>query len=166
MSGDWAWEEADKISKGPLTHGAVVRSERVLYASLGNVQNHVRRAHRNALAVIGFLAIPKADAANQDSPTFRRQLTHSTLLHILSSLEPHMRRPRVTLWLGEGPRNDCVFVQKPHRSRSHGGFKYLEVAQVQAFLNFEDELRPYPCALVRWFYVNKYIDHHPHELAF
>jgi Plavaka transposase len=31
-----------------------------LYAGIGNVQNHVRRAHRNALAVIAFLAIPKS----------------------------------------------------------------------------------------------------------
>jgi len=31
-----------------------------LYASIGNAQNHVWRAHRNALAIIGFLAIPKS----------------------------------------------------------------------------------------------------------
>lgn len=31
-----------------------------LYAGIGNAQNHVRRAHRNALAVIAFLAIPKS----------------------------------------------------------------------------------------------------------
>lgn len=31
-----------------------------LYGAVGNSQNHVRRAHRNALAVIGFLAIPKS----------------------------------------------------------------------------------------------------------
>jgi hypothetical protein len=31
-----------------------------LYASIGNVHNNVRRAHRNAVAVIGFLAIPKS----------------------------------------------------------------------------------------------------------
>jgi hypothetical protein len=31
-----------------------------LYAEIGNAQNHVRRAHRNALAVIAFLAIPKS----------------------------------------------------------------------------------------------------------
>ena len=31
-----------------------------LYASVGNVHNNVRRAHRNAVAVIGFLAIPKS----------------------------------------------------------------------------------------------------------
>ena len=31
-----------------------------LYASVGNVQNQVWQAHRNALAIIGFLAIPKS----------------------------------------------------------------------------------------------------------
>lgn len=31
-----------------------------LYAGIGNAQNHVRRAHRNALTVVGFLAIPKS----------------------------------------------------------------------------------------------------------
>lgn len=32
-----------------------------LYASLGNVHNSIRRAHRNAVALIGFLAIPKSE---------------------------------------------------------------------------------------------------------
>jgi hypothetical protein len=31
-----------------------------LYASIGNVQNHVRQAHRNAVSLVGFLAIPKS----------------------------------------------------------------------------------------------------------
>jgi hypothetical protein len=31
-----------------------------LYAGIGNAQNHVRRADRNALAVVAFLAIPKS----------------------------------------------------------------------------------------------------------
>lgn len=31
-----------------------------LYLSIGNVKNNVRRAHRNAIAIIGFLAIPKS----------------------------------------------------------------------------------------------------------
>ena len=30
-----------------------------LYLSIGNVHNSVRRAHRNAVALIAFLAIPK-----------------------------------------------------------------------------------------------------------
>lgn len=32
-----------------------------LYASIGNVHNTVRRAHRDAVAVIGFLAMPKSE---------------------------------------------------------------------------------------------------------
>jgi hypothetical protein len=31
-----------------------------LYLSIGNVRNPVRRAHRNAVIPIGFLAIPKS----------------------------------------------------------------------------------------------------------
>ncbi len=31
-----------------------------LYASLGNVHNPVRRAHRNAVSLLGFLSIPKS----------------------------------------------------------------------------------------------------------
>lgn len=31
-----------------------------LYASLGNAQNHLRRAHKGAVTVIGFLSIPKS----------------------------------------------------------------------------------------------------------
>jgi hypothetical protein len=32
-----------------------------LYASIGNVQNQVRRAHRNAVSLLAFLAIPKGN---------------------------------------------------------------------------------------------------------
>jgi len=32
-----------------------------LYASLGNVHNNVRRAHRDAIALVGFLSIPKSE---------------------------------------------------------------------------------------------------------
>jgi hypothetical protein len=35
-----------------------------LYASIGNVQNHVRRAHRNAVSLVGFLAIPKSEESS------------------------------------------------------------------------------------------------------
>ena len=30
-----------------------------VYLSVGNVHNHVRRAHRNAVVLLGFLPIPK-----------------------------------------------------------------------------------------------------------
>jgi hypothetical protein len=35
-----------------------------LYASIGNIHNNVRRAHRNGVALIGFLAIPKSKAVS------------------------------------------------------------------------------------------------------
>ena len=78
MSGDWAWKEADIIAKDPGTHGAllvplILGSDKTtvsvatgqneyypVYLSIGNVRNSVRRAHRNALVLLGFLAIPKS----------------------------------------------------------------------------------------------------------
>ncbi|KAF8258966.1 hypothetical protein EI94DRAFT_1774043 [Lactarius quietus] len=74
MSGNWAWEQADIIAKDPETHGSmfvpiILRSDKTmvsvatgqnpLYALIGNVQNHVRRAHRNVVSLVGFLAVPK-----------------------------------------------------------------------------------------------------------
>jgi hypothetical protein len=68
----------DKISQDESTHGAmfapvVLRSDKTtvsvatgqndyypLYISLSNVHNTVRRAHRNAVSLLGFLAIPKS----------------------------------------------------------------------------------------------------------
>lgn len=32
-----------------------------VYLSIGNVRNHVRRAHKHALVLIGFLPIPKGN---------------------------------------------------------------------------------------------------------
>jgi hypothetical protein len=67
----------DKIAEDEETHGAmfvpvVLGSDKTtvsvatghneyypLYASAGNLHNDARRAHRNGVSVIGFLAIPK-----------------------------------------------------------------------------------------------------------
>lgn len=32
-----------------------------VYMSIGNIHNNVRRAHRNGLVLLGFLAIPKSE---------------------------------------------------------------------------------------------------------
>lgn len=66
------------IAEDPDTHGAmfapvILGSDKTtvsvatghteyypLYASLGNVFNNVRRAHRDAVTVVGFLCIPKS----------------------------------------------------------------------------------------------------------
>ncbi|EMD31614.1 hypothetical protein CERSUDRAFT_69258 [Gelatoporia subvermispora B] len=116
MSGDWAWKQADKIAEDPATHGSmfvpiILGSDKTtvsvatgqneyypLYVSIGNVHNNVRRAHRNALVLIGFLAIPKTDKQFSNDPLFRkfrRQLVHSSLAAILELLKPGMTKPEV-----------------------------------------------------------------------
>ena len=70
-----------------------------LYMSIGNISNAVRRAHRNAVVVIGFLAIPKSDRRDTDNKLFRqfrRQLFHSSLSAILRPLRQAMSVPEVT----------------------------------------------------------------------
>ncbi|KAG0703375.1 hypothetical protein DFH29DRAFT_981942 [Suillus ampliporus] len=60
MSGNWAWDQADEIAKDPSTLGSTFGNNEYypLYASIGNIHNNVRRAHRNGLVIIGFLAMP------------------------------------------------------------------------------------------------------------
>ncbi|THG93390.1 hypothetical protein EW026_g7829, partial [Hermanssonia centrifuga] len=117
MSGDWAWEQADLIAEDPMTHGAmfcpiILGSDKTtvsvatgqndyypLYMSLGNVWNNVRKAHRNAVILIAFLAIPKTEKQYANDPAFRqfrRNLFHQTLSEILSPLRPAMSEPEVT----------------------------------------------------------------------
>ncbi|KAI9431281.1 hypothetical protein H4582DRAFT_2113489 [Lactarius indigo] len=105
MSGDWAWREADIIANNPETRGAmlvpiILSSDKTtvsvatghneyypVYMLIGNVRNNVRRAHRNAVILLGFLAIPKTDKWHTDDNEFRkfrRQLFHSSLTQILS----------------------------------------------------------------------------------
>ncbi|GLB39957.1 hypothetical protein LshimejAT787_0704670 [Lyophyllum shimeji] len=117
MGANFVFEQSDIIAEDPETHGAtfvpvILGSDKTtvsvatgqneyypLYAGIGNIKNHVRRAHRNALSLIGFLAIPKADRKHQNSVefrTFRRQLFHSSLARIFNSLKPWMTTPRVT----------------------------------------------------------------------
>jgi len=68
----------DEIAKDPAMHGAmlvliILGSDKMtisvmtgnnkyypLYASIGNVHNNVHRAHRGAVTLITFLAIPKS----------------------------------------------------------------------------------------------------------
>ncbi|KAG2739040.1 hypothetical protein P692DRAFT_201842704 [Suillus brevipes Sb2] len=122
MSGDWAYKQADIISEDTDTHGStfvpvILGSDKTtvsvatgqndydpLYASIGNVQNNVRCAHRNAVAVVGFLAMPKTAKQHVKTKEFRRfhrQLFHSSLSYILKSLKPGMTRPEVARFRDE-----------------------------------------------------------------
>ncbi|KAL6308722.1 hypothetical protein BKA93DRAFT_725077 [Sparassis latifolia] len=117
MSGDWVWKQADLIAQDPDTHSStfvpiILGSDKTtvsvatgqneyypLYMSIGNVHNNVRQAHRNALTLIEFLAIPKSDRRYADDVQFRkfhRQMFHSSLSKILQPLKPGMTTPEVT----------------------------------------------------------------------
>jgi hypothetical protein len=68
----------DIISDDPGTHGSmfvpiILGSDKTtvsvatghneyypVYLSIGNIRNNVRRAHRNGVVLLGFLAIPKS----------------------------------------------------------------------------------------------------------
>ena len=87
-----------------------------MYISIGNISNNMRRAHRNGVMLLGFLACPKSkfalslsflililtfskgDNANRDDPmfrNFRRQLMHSSLAKMLESVKPGMTTAEV-----------------------------------------------------------------------
>ncbi|KAG1850415.1 hypothetical protein F4604DRAFT_1883666 [Suillus subluteus] len=126
MSGDWAWNQAisttDLIATDPETHRStfmpvVLGSDKTtvsvatgnneyypLYASIGNVHNNVQCAHRKALAIVGFLAIPKTTKEHASDPKFRKfrhQLFQSSLAKILERLWPGMTKPEV-MHFGDG----------------------------------------------------------------
>ncbi|KAG2754832.1 hypothetical protein P692DRAFT_20720601 [Suillus brevipes Sb2] len=134
MSGDWAWNQADQIAKDPATHGStfvpvILGSDKTtvsvatgqndyypLYASIGNVRNNVRRAHRGALAVVGFLAMPKTTKQHAKTAIFRRfhrQLFHSSLSFILQNLKPGMTKPEVVRF-GDGHYRRVIYGLGPY----------------------------------------------------
>ncbi|KAJ6610941.1 hypothetical protein B0H10DRAFT_1810605, partial [Mycena sp. CBHHK59/15] len=146
MSGNWAWRQADIIVQDRKTHGStfvpiILGSDKTtvsvatgqndyypLYMSNGLVYNNVRRAHCNAVTLIGFLAIPKADRENQDSAefrTFRRNLFHGSLRHILESLKPAMTVPEVTLF-ADGRYHRVIYGLGPYICYIHA-FSVLDV---------------------------------------
>ncbi|KAG1869944.1 hypothetical protein F4604DRAFT_1584059, partial [Suillus subluteus] len=87
-----------------------------LYLSIGNVRNNVRRAHRDAVAIIGFLAMPKTTRAYSEDPRFRkfrRQLFHSSLSKILQSLKPGMTKPKVARF-GDGHFRRVIYGLGPY----------------------------------------------------
>ncbi|KAF4602983.1 hypothetical protein EYR38_003387 [Pleurotus pulmonarius] len=66
--------------------------------SIGNIRNNVRRAHRQGVIPVAFLAIPKADR-KYDNDTefqkFKRHLYHTSIAAVFQSLKPHMTKPVV-----------------------------------------------------------------------
>ncbi|KAF7370237.1 hypothetical protein MSAN_00654500 [Mycena sanguinolenta] len=150
MSGNWAWWQADIIVEDPATHRStfvpvILSSNKTtvsvatgqneyypLYMSNGLVHNGVRRAHCNAVSLIGFLATPKsltslllgrsvlilypADREHKDSNefrTFHHNLFHGSLRYILQSLKPGTTAPEVTLF-GDGHYHHVIYGLGPY----------------------------------------------------
>ncbi|KAI0362819.1 hypothetical protein OH77DRAFT_1442803 [Trametes cingulata] len=114
MSGQWAYLKA--LAEDPACHGAMLTSIVLgadkttvsvatgnqefhpVYMSLGNIHNKMRRAHRDAVIPLAFLAIPKGEREAKDDDEFRlfkKQLYHFALARILEPLRPAMMTPRI-----------------------------------------------------------------------
>ncbi|KAI0746738.1 hypothetical protein C8Q80DRAFT_1321332 [Daedaleopsis nitida] len=134
LGGDWAWRQADAIAELPGTKDSsfvpiILGSDKTtvsvatgqndyypLYLSIGNVHNNVRRAHRNAVAVVAFLAIPKTTRRHANSVEyrkFRRQMFHSSLSRILQPLKSGMTTPEIVR-CGDGHFRKVVFGLGPY----------------------------------------------------
>ncbi|EIW73736.1 hypothetical protein CONPUDRAFT_25438, partial [Coniophora puteana RWD-64-598 SS2] len=134
LSGDWAWDQADQISEDPDNHGAtfipfVLGSDKTtvsvatghteyypLYISLGNVHNNTRRAHQDALALAGFLSVPKTNKTYNADPQFRhfrRQLYHCSLATIFDVFKAGMTKYEVVRF-GDGYHRRVIWGIGPY----------------------------------------------------
>ncbi|KAG6905029.1 hypothetical protein DXG01_005543 [Tephrocybe rancida] len=117
MSGNYPWRQCDTLAQeDPNNAGAtfcpiILGSDKTtvsvgtghteyypLYISNGLIHNNVRRAHRNGVTLLAFLAIPKTDREHHDSEEFRkfrRQLFHGSIREILQSVLPYMTTPDI-----------------------------------------------------------------------
>jgi hypothetical protein len=107
-----------------------------VYLSIGNIQNHLRRAHKNALVLLGFLPIPKGQCpstlvspiashpsttgARKDTDTeefrnFKRDLMHRSVATILFPLRPFMKTPDVVR-CPDGYFRRAIYGLGPHIS--------------------------------------------------
>nr|VWO96384.1 Uncharacterized protein [Ganoderma boninense] len=134
MSGDWVWDQADKLAANPRNRGAAfcataIGSDKTtvsvatgqneyypIYLTNGNVTNTMRRSHRNAITLLGFLAIPKTDRQYSDDPKFRkfrRELFHTSLRYIFDSLRTYMTTYDVVL-CGDGYYRRVIYGLGPY----------------------------------------------------
>ncbi|RPD54101.1 hypothetical protein L226DRAFT_548363 [Lentinus tigrinus ALCF2SS1-7] len=115
MSGTWAFKKGTTLAAnadyaGSMLTPVIIGTDKTtvsvatghqefhpVYLSLGNVHNTMRRAHRNAVVPLAFLAIPKRGRApsNDDYRAFVKELYHTSLARILSPLRPGMTTPHV-----------------------------------------------------------------------
>ncbi|KIL54650.1 hypothetical protein M378DRAFT_92135 [Amanita muscaria Koide BX008] len=135
MSGNWAWRQADiRVAENPDNAGVtfcpvILGSDKTtvsiatgqndyypLYLSNGLIYNNIRRAHRQGVTLIAFLAIPKTDREHQNSDefrAFRRHLFHGSLEQVLKPLIPAMEKP-IVLHCADGHYRRVIFGLGPY----------------------------------------------------
>ncbi|KAJ7024440.1 hypothetical protein C8F04DRAFT_1213064 [Mycena alexandri] len=118
MSGDWAWKQADEITRNPDNHGCTVvpvvagsdkttvsvatghQEYHPVYASPGILSGPARRAHGNGVLPVAFLAIPKVSKKHRSKPEYQRfcrQMYHASLALVFEPLKPYMDTPDVVM---------------------------------------------------------------------
>ncbi|KAJ7483082.1 hypothetical protein B0H11DRAFT_1205027 [Mycena galericulata] len=116
MSGDWAWKQADIITRDVNTHGCafvpvVAGSDKTtvsvatghqeyhpVYVSPGVLTGTARRAHGNGVLPVAFLAIPKTSKKHRSKPEYQkfcRQMYHASLARIFEPLKAGMTTPDI-----------------------------------------------------------------------
>ncbi|KAG2059110.1 hypothetical protein BDR06DRAFT_968109 [Suillus hirtellus] len=136
MSSDWAWDQVDKISNDPNTNGltfvpVILGSDKTtvlvatgtndyypLYILIRNVCNNVRHAHYNAVAIIGFLAMPKMCSWSPRCMSHHKDLDAESLHHNCDHTEALVEELLSTnLWDKYGIINDLV-ISHPSTCRT------------------------------------------------
>ncbi|KAJ7473215.1 hypothetical protein FB451DRAFT_290240 [Mycena latifolia] len=116
MSGDWAWNQADIITKDINTHGCafvpvIAGSDKTtvsvatghqeyhpVYISPGILTGTACRAHGNGVLPAAFLAIPKTSKKHRAMPAYHkfcRQMYHASLARVFEPLKAAMMTPEV-----------------------------------------------------------------------
>ncbi|TFK17359.1 hypothetical protein FA15DRAFT_683552 [Coprinopsis marcescibilis] len=117
LSGDWAWEEADKImAENPANKGSMLvpivsgldkttvsvatghQEYHPFYISVGNLTNEARRGHGNGIIPVAFLPIPhvpKNQKTTLQYKSFVRQMYHACITRIFEPLRAGMTTPEI-----------------------------------------------------------------------
>ncbi|KAJ7705962.1 hypothetical protein B0H16DRAFT_1826305 [Mycena metata] len=116
MSADWAWKQADLISKNEDTYGGMLvpviggsdkttvsvatghQEFHPFYCSPGNLTGVARRAHGNGVLPVAFLPIAKTTKRQRKTPAFQkfvRQMYHACLARVYEPLKAGMTTPEV-----------------------------------------------------------------------
>ncbi|KAF9053428.1 hypothetical protein BJ165DRAFT_1571490 [Panaeolus papilionaceus] len=134
LSGDWAWETADKLAQNAQTHGSmlvpiVAGSDKMtvsvarghqefhpVYLSPGNLTNTGCRAHGNSVLPVAFLPIPKTNkhqAKRVEFQRFARQVYHMCLEAVFTPLKDSVSQPDIVL-CPDGHFRHAIYILGPY----------------------------------------------------